>query len=458
MRWVVVVLVGLLPACSVTKGKFSAQNNPGVALPSSFQAHADEGPELVNSLARVFPSSELNRLVRIALKQNPDLRQSAARLEEAGYNTRARQALLKPSLSANFNGTRSQSNTAGVGFNGGTFITDRFSATLDAQWELDVWGRLRAGVSGARATQAALLFDDQAARQSIAAQVAQAYFEVVAATQRRELARRNLRTFESTAAQVERRFEAGLAQLGDLNLAQTDVERTKTTLEARKDERDQAARRLAAVMGRYPDASMGAADFPSLARRVPAGVPSSVLLRRPDLLAAFYRVRAADADITIAQANLLPSFSLTASAGRRSEELKRLLDPNQTIWSLGTNLVAPLVAGGRLRAELGAANARGRLALAGYQAVVLTALREVENALGSASALARQEDAAGKALDAARQAEESASRSFENGLTDILSLLQAQQRAFAAEESLIGIRAARFQNRVALALALGKAY
>jgi len=419
----------------------------GSALPARFDASQPPVPEVASSLKTLFPSSELAGLINRALSRNPDLRASYARLEEAGFNTRRTRASLYPSLNLSAGEFSSDFGTQ----------TDRFSTTLDAQWELDVWGRIRSGVTAASRDQAAIAADYATARQSIAAQTAQAYFNLVAATQLVDLNERSLKSFASTFSRVERRFERGLADLGDVDLARTDIENTRAGLAARQNQRDQAARRLAALTGDYPDARRQAANFPSLARSVPAGIPSQILIKRPDLDAAYQRIRAADARITVAHADLYPRFSLTASDGQQSATLRGLANSNFNVWSFGANLTAPLLDGGARRAELGAANARAKQAYATYQATVLNALREVEDALGSEGYLASREASTRRALNAALSAEDSVRRNYEAGLLELLSLLETQRRAFNTEESLINIRALRYQNRVALALALGKA-
>ena len=370
---------------------------------------------------------------------------------------RESRAPLFPSLTATGGASRSQGNSAGAGFNAGSFIVDRYSAGLDAQWELDVWGRIRAGVTASRRNADAIAADYAAARQSIAAQTAQAYFTLVSETQLLALTQRRLKSFQDTFALVDRRYEAGLTGFSEASLARTDVETTRAQLSERTNARDQAARALAVLTGSYPTKSSVAKSFPSLSRGVPTGVPSSLLRDRPDLNAAYLRILAADANVTVAHAALFPSFSLTGSAGRQSARLSDLARAGFDVWSLGAGLTAPIVDGGRLRAQLGAANARTRQAVARYEATALNALREVEDALGSETFLREREDSTRQALKAAKNAEEGVRRSYENGLVEILTLLDAQRRAFSTEESLITIRTLRYQNRVSLALALGKA-
>lgn len=223
-----------------------------------------------------------------------------------------------------------------------------------------------------------------------------------------------------------------------------------------EDNRDQAARAIRLLTGSYPDAKLSAADWPSLERGVPAGVPSDVLRNRPDIDAAYQRIRAADSRVSVAHADLFPSFPLTGSVGQSSSVLSDLADSSFNTWSLVAGLSAPIFDAGMRRAELGAAGKRAEQALAAYQSTVLAALKEVEDALGSERLLRRQETARLKALEAAKSAEKRSRRDYEAGISDLLSLLEAQRRVFTTEDDTITVRRLRLQNRVALALALGK--
>ena len=437
-------MLAIVPGCTTVPAP-TRVNDAG--LPTSFEGPAPEAPEIASSLKTLFSAPELNRQIDRALRRNPDLRTAALRLEEAGFNTRRSKATLLPSLTANT--SRSRSNT--------DFQEEVFTGTLDARWEVDLWGRLRAGVNAASLNETALSYDLRSAHQSIAAQTAQAWFNLVSETQLLRLTERSLKNFENTLSLVETRFEAGLVNLGDLDLARTDVETTRAQLAARRDERDKAARQLAALTGDYPSANRSAAHFPSLARSVRPGAPSTLLMKRPDIVAAYHRIRAADANVTVAHRDLYPSFTLTASTGQRSPTLRQLANSNFNTWSILANLSAPLLDGGSRRAELGSANSRAKQALSQYQATVLTALREVEDALGSDRYLASQEASTRLALKAARSAESRIQRNYESGLLEILSLLETQRRAFLTEEALINVRTLRFQNRVRLALASGRA-
>lgn len=436
----------------------AGEKDANISIRGDYASGRAAVPEMVSSLSGVFGGNALRNQMELAQRKNPDLAEAAAVLEEAGFNTRSARAGLFPSVTGNGGARRSKSNSSGAGFNSGSFITEQYTASLDAQWEVDVWGKIRAGVVAADSTAEAAAADYAAASQSIAAQTAQAYFDLVAATKLRDLAEERLASFQSTIDLVERRFELGTADFGEVSLAKTDAENARSEINAQKNARDQAARLLATLSGEYPDNNRAASAWPSLKKSVAAGIPSTLLEVRPDIFAAYQRILAADANVKVAHRDLFPSFTLTASGGQQSATLSDLAKSNFTVWSVAAGLTAPIIDGGERRAELGAANARAKQALASYRSTVLNAFREVENALGSELYLKKQEDATASALDAAKNAEERSLRNYESGLIEILDVLEAKRRRFTAEETLINLINARYQNRVTLALALGKAY
>lgn len=449
-----IVLVGLMllcPACLFKPDSLSSRANESLPLPKRYDATPTPLTEIQSGLLDLFGDERLRAYVQKALEANPDLKASAARLEEAGFNMRKAYAPMLPALDLSGDASRTKRR-----INGNTARNSSYFAGLDVQWEIDVWGRIRAGGRAFARDKDAAAADYAAARESIAAQTMQAYFELVAAESLLDLSRRRLSSFQKTLQLVERRFELGTGGLGDLDLARTDVENTQAQLAGRIDSRDQAARQLAVLTGSYPDTSSSAGKWPELGLGIKAGIPSELLMNRPDIDAAYQRIRAADSRVKVAHRDLYPRFSLTASGGYQSSTLKNFTDADFSVWSIAGNLTAPLIDGGQRRAELGAANARAKEALANYQSTVLNAFREVENALGSEKYLLNQQQATSRALAAAQSAEEQVLRNYESGLVEVLALLVTQRRSFATEESLIDIRRLRYKNRVALALALGK--
>lgn len=425
----------------------------GLALPARYDASPYPTPELTGSLFQVFGSSQLQSVTRRALSNNPDLAAVGARLDEAGFNLKQTHASLFPRIDGSASGSRSRLN--------GAFSETRsvLSVGLDAAWELDVWGRLKSNVAAASSDQAAAAADFESARQSIAAQTMQGWFTVVATNQLLDLAQRQSVSLAKTVALTERRFERGSASLSELELARTDATNASADIQQRLEDRDSAARALKVLMGDYPDTQLaGANAWPSLRRSVPSGVPSSLLRNRPDLDAAFHRIRAADARVKVAHGDLFPSFSLTSGVGRSSNTLINLTKASANTWSVGANMLAPIFDAGSRRAELGAANARARQAYQDYRGVALVAFQEVENSLSAESRLRREQLERDAALKFAKSAESRARRDFEAGISDLLSLLEIQRRVFLTEQQTITVRASRYNNRVALAVALGKAF
>ncbi len=426
-----------------------------LVMPKRYDATPPPVMELRSGLLTLFPSKVLRSYVDDALAHNLDLQASAAELEEAGFDVTRVGAPSRPSLTA----AAATSRVQAPSLNSRSLAT-RFSPSLDARWELDVWGRIKAGVTAASRDFDAAEADYTAARDSIAAQTIQSYFNLLAADKLVSLAKRRQESFQNSYDLVNRRFEAGTGGLADTHLARTDLESSKAQVADRVDTRDRAARALAVLTGSYPDTSASSRSssqsWPSLKGGVKAGIPSDLLMNRPDVDAAFQRILAADSRVKVAHRDLYPSFNLTASGGRDSSTLRDLANSNFNVWSILAGVSAPLLDGGGRRAELGAANARAKRALLDYQSIVLEALREVEDALGSERQLLLQQSATRSALEASRSAEKGTKRDYESGLVEILTLLDTQRRSFTTEEALINTTLERYNNRVSLALALGK--
>ena len=446
------IFVCLMSACVTKPESQLVSNAEALVLPKRYDATAYPKLRIVPGLLQLFSDPRLEKWVKLALEGNPDLKLTAARLEEAGFNTRKAYALSLPNLALRGEGNRARAKVAG-----NSNISNRYSTGLDVNWELDVWGRISSGISAAAADQEAANADYAAAKQSISAQTMQSYFDLVAADKLLALYNRRLSSFQKSYQLVDRRFSLGTANLGDSDLAKTDLENTRAQVAQRKDIRDQVSRQLSALTGGYPDRSAvkTSLGWPTLRNGVNSGIPSDLLKNRPDVDAAYHRIRAADSKVSVAHRDLFPRFTLTATGGNETSSLSRLINSNISLWSLTSRITGPIFEGGNRRAELGAANARAKQAYANYQSTVINALREVENALGSERYLLGQETALQNALAAARRAENRIRRNYEAGLGNVLSLLESQRRSFNTEESLINTRALRYKNRVTLALALG---
>ena len=208
--------VCLLAGCSSSQ----VDSRQPLPLTQRYDSSPYPTPELVSSLSLIFSDAQLHQLTQQALRQNPDLAAAAARLEESGFVFTQVRAPLFPALDGTFGANRNRVNNFG---GGSSFTNNSFSASLDASWELDVWGRIRHNVSAAHSDKAALAADLAAAKQSLIAQIYQAWFELIAHNQRLALAKRESESLEQTRLLTESRFEAGTLSLSDLQVARTDA-------------------------------------------------------------------------------------------------------------------------------------------------------------------------------------------------------------------------------------------
>ncbi|MBK1878839.1 TolC family protein [Pelagicoccus mobilis] len=425
------------------------QEKETLATPEQFTKASVPQLEIKDSLMELFDHQGLNSLVESALENNPELQRSRARLDEVAYSvTRAKSSQL-PQLNANAAARRNDPV--------GGSPDNTYSIGLDASWEVDIWGKIRSDVRASKADLAAAEADYLNAEQSLVGQTMQAWFSLVSAEKILDLDARRVESFQSTENLVSRRFELGEATSTALNLAKTDLENAKADLQASLNNRDQAARTLNQILGSYPDAEYNhETQWPSLDTTVSAGLPSDLLTARPDVVAAYERLIAADERIKVSQSELFPSFRLTADGGRASSVLDDLSSSAFNSWSALAALSVNIFDAGARRSNIGAANSRAEQAYFNYQSVVLNALKEVENALGSEYYLASEETARVSALEAARRSMERAQRDYETGLVTILSLLESQRRVFNTERRVINLKASRLNNRVRLALSVGK--
>ena len=431
-----------------------AETASSLAVPAQFNAARARAPVADGWLVD-FKNPTLKALVREALENNPDIRLTAARLKAAVAEARIAGAARQPQVNAVFAASRTKRSSS-AGFKLNTSRANRFGPSLDLSWELDVWGRL------ADTRAAALLDADQAAanldaaRLSLAANTAKSWFNAAEARLQVLLAEQTLESYRKNLAVLEDGLRRGLVQALDVRLMRTSVENARNNLALRQRQQDAARRALEVLVGRYPKNELEVmAALPSIDAPVPSGLPSELLERRPDIVAAQRKFHATHRRVSAARKELLPKISLTSSVGTSSDELKDVLDVNHNVWSLASNLTQPLFSGGRLRAQVDRARALREEARYEFVRTALTAFQEVETSLAAEVFLKKQETALRASAFEARQAEALALADYQRGLVEIISVLEAQRRSFDAQRSLISVQNERLQNRLDLYLALG---
>lgn len=400
-----------------------------------------------------FEDATLIDLVNEALAANPSIRSQYYAVEATRAQARSTYGRSLPNVSASASGGQTSTYIASTD---SRVDNSSFGVGVDLSWEVDLWGRLRAGINAAEADLVASEADLASARLALVAQTASAWFDLNEALAQERVA---VQTYEARTRALElteRRFSRGLANALDVRTARTTQASAEASIAGRRQASGNASRRLEILLGRYPAAELDApAELPSLAPIESAGSPTLLLSRRPDIAAAEARVSAAGLRAEQARLAMLPGLRLTGSVSNSETDLSDALDPSRVAARLIASLTAPIFNGGALDADRDAAVARARAAVETYAATTLTAWREVEDALAADSLLAQQENAQIRALEEARLAEELATRQYTNGLVSIFNLIDSQTRRLNAESNVIAARSARASNRVSFHLALG---
>jgi len=392
-----------------------------------------------------FADADLDALVAEALVHNADLQAAAARVEQAAGYVRVAGGKIYPSVDLLARGGSELGDNTGL--EGGL---------VSASWELDVWGRVRYSIRGAKAQYAASESDFAYARQSLAALVAKSWFLATEATLQRNVASDMVGAAASLLALAEQRFRIGAGSDLDVTTARLNLETYRDNLRQLDLAREQSLRSLELLVGRYPSAALAPApQLGALPPSVPAGLPSELLERRPDVLAAEQRVAAAFNLAREAKAARLPRFSLTASVSDLSSEFFVLKNRDNPVWSVGGTVFAPLFSGGELKAKVGIRTAEQKEAMAHYVQTALKAFGDVENALSSEFALADREQILTAAVGDAERALRLAETRYRVGSGDLRQVEQQQLAYESARMNLLRVQSERRVQRVNLHLALG---
>ncbi len=421
---------------------------PHAAPPPRWQPDANSRPVASNWLAS-FGDPALDALVAEALQYNTDLRAAAVRVELAAGYAKAAGASIYPAVNvlAHGGGKLGGDNS---GING---------AGLFASWELDLWGRVRAQRAVGAAQYDAAVADAEYARQSIAAAVARAWVLAVEAKMQHAIARDIVRSGEQTTALARDRNIVGAGSEYDVVLAQGTVDTMRDTERQLALGEAQAQRALEVLVGRFPAAEIAvAASLPRVPSEIPAGLPSDLLERRPDVIAAERRVAAAFHQVTEARAARLPKISLTAGVSAISSNLFVLQDHNNPVASLGANLAFPLFNGYALEAQVEIRTAEQALAVADYGRVGLRAFNEVETAMAAASAADERLVILRAAAASNTRALDLAKVRYRVGSGDLRAVLGQGVAVYGSQAAVLRVQADQLVQRVNLYVALGGSF
>lgn len=409
-------------------------------VPERFASAAETGT-VDDGWLRNFNDPTLNTLVGEALKANPGIKIAEARVEQANGLNRQAESDLKPSINLGANYTDKDYKASGEGS----------AANIGISWEADVWGRIRTGIAGSSESAAATASDYHFARQSLAASVANAWFIATTAKLQNQFAEEVVALQEKGLEVADAMQIIGKGTERDVHLARAAVASAKEAARYAISAYENSLRSLELLLGRYPSADIDTAKMlVAVPPPIPAGIPSEIMERRPDLIAAEHRVAEAFYKQNETEMLHLPRFRFSLGLGVNSL--------NDAIAGLTAGLFAPLYTGGAIEGKVDVATAKQKEAIAAYAQVALIAFKEVESSLAAEDHLLKREEFLKIEVDSNRKAYEQTNLQYEIGQISMLDVLTVQNKWIASRIAELDIASKRLVNRVNLHLALGGSF
>ncbi len=419
---------------------------PNLGVPGQWAAKGGASGGVAQGWLAGFNDERLDTLVREAIANNPDLRVAAARVEQAAGYARLAGATLYPQVSVMARGGGKMSGDSSGLQGAGIFLS----------WELDLWGRVRSGREAAQLQYDSATLDTEYARQSIAALVAKSWFLATEARLQKGIAEEMLLSSRRLASLAGDRLKVGKGDQYEVAVAQAGLQTYADAVHQLDLSYRQALRALEMLAGRYPAAAIETpAQLAAKPGPIPAGMPSELLERRPDVVAAERRVAAAFYRVEEAKAARLPQISLSASGTSVSSDLFVLKNHDNPVWGVGAKLLAPIFTGGALQEQVEIRTSEQKIAVADYGRVGARAFGEVENALSSEFTLDARRTVLQQAVTENERALELANVRYRVGSGDLRAVQQQQLALYAARTTLLRVQSEQLVQRVNLHLALG---
>lgn len=432
-----------------------AYQAPGVPMPDHFKEAQGWQPAAPADLLEkgpwweLFGDATLNQLASQVAVNNQNVAAAQARYAQARAMVAEQRAALFPVVTLDASANRSGGGSQQRGGN-------QYRVNIGGSWEPDVWGRLRAGVSGAQASAQASAADLAAARLAAQGELAANYIGLRLADAQLALLAETVDGYQRVLQITQNRVKAGVAPSSDLLQAQTQLANASADRLTVQRQRAQLEHAMAILLGKAPaDFTLAAAPWTLQVPEFPAGLPSTLLERRPDIAAAERRVAAANAQIGIARSAYFPNLSLSGSYGVAGSAASGLFSASSTLWSLGLSAAQTLFNAGATGARVDQASAARDVAVANYRQAVLDALGEVENQLAAGMVLAQQQSLRETSATAATQAEQQMLNRYRAGQVGYTEVVTAQVAALNARRALLQAQADRQSTAVALVQALG---
>ncbi len=450
------VLIFYLSGCSTLKPV-----KPDLSVPESF-THQPAGGDAASLKGRWwedFNDPSLNALIERALKNNHDILLATERVLEERARVGIKSAELFPTIDLQIGMSR-QKQTFLSPQSGGRASTliSTVSVTPVASYEVDLWGRISSAKREELARLLTSVENRRVALHTVVSDLITLYFQYAGTLKKIDLAKSRIESSKKTLKVIENRYNRGIANYLDLIQARSLLSESKAKLPSLERQREDLLEKLSLLVGAYPGSitiNQKVVDYVSALKPVSPGLPSDLLLRRPDLRAKLSEADAAFNALRVSHAKRFPKISLTGSYGWLSDELRGLFEPSSLIWQLSVGVLSPLFDANRLKLEEEAALSRYRQSLIGYAKTVLQAFYEVETALMKEEFLRKERASLLDLLESTQRAYRASLNRYQRGLTDLLRVLETERSLYQTREHLVDTETALLLNRVFLYRALG---
>ncbi len=404
-----------------------------------------------------FDDPQLQTLIGLSLTNNRDLRIAVLRVEQSRAQYRIQRAALFPALDASAAGTRQHFPPGASGFNQGFTLTT-YDVSLGASYELDLFGRIRSLKQQALEQYLSLAENRKTAQIALISEVASQYLTLLELQQARDVARQTFDAVQSSYTLNQKSFDAGVASELDLRTAEAQVQSARVSITSFEQLLSEAQNALVLLVGQPLPA-----DLPPgrplheqrLLTALPEGLPSDLLIRRPDILGAEHTLRASNANIGAARAAFFPRILLTGSGGTASAKLGDLFTGPSAAWTFGPQITLPIFEGGRNKANLDVAQIQKRIDIAGYERAIQVAFREVADALAARDFVEAKLAAQAILVQAQQKRFDLTNARYRQGVDSYVDVLLAQQDLYAAQQNYLQFQGARLLNAVTLYRSLG---
>ena len=434
-----------------------------------------DSSEVIGDWWLSFQDTSLNRVLSNFNENSPDLKTAASRLNIAKQVLRINNAVRLPSASLGLNGTSRQQNLTAFGlsddfFGGGqdsnqtnadnsnvaSFISNNFGLNLSMQWELDVWGKIFNRSRAAKKDFESISYNLSFLNFSLRVQLAKLYFSTVEASKQYQLAKETFDSVNELANMVSARYDKGLRSSLDVRLTRSSVSSSNAQMETRKLFYINLVRRLESMLGKYPSGTYKVGgELSSSLPSINTGLPSDILLRRPDVKSGLAKVQAASHRSAESISSFLPNFTLTSSIGTSSNELNEILSEDYQVWSQGLAVGFPVFQGGTVRSNKVIAHENLEIAKQDLIKVILNAYSEVEQTLFAEKSNAILLDSYKAAAEQAKAAYQLSRERYDSGLVSLIAVMDSQQRWFSARSQVLIAKKSKIDTRLNLLLAFG---